>query len=41
MFIMTFTVGSLNVRLLDKFEHLQGSVNVSPKKLSDTEILGR
>ena len=35
------SVGSLNARILDKFEHLQGSVNVSLKKLSDIEKLGR
>jgi hypothetical protein len=35
------SVGSLNARLLDQYECLQASINISPKKLSDTEKLKR
>jgi hypothetical protein len=35
------SVGSLNASLLDRFEDLQGSVNVSPKKLSNIKKLER
>ena len=35
------SVGSLNATLLDKFENLQTSVNISPKKLSNMEKLER
>jgi hypothetical protein len=35
------SVGSLNARLLDEFEKLQGSVVVSPKALDKTEKVRR
>jgi hypothetical protein len=35
------SVGSLNATLLDKFENLQASVTISPKKLSNMEKLER
>jgi hypothetical protein len=34
-------VGSVNARLLEPFESLQGSVVVSPKRLSNVEKVGR
>ncbi|MFT6992633.1 MAG: hypothetical protein ACJASL_004633 [Paraglaciecola sp.] len=35
------SVGSLNANLLEKFESVQASINISPKKLNDTEKLKR
>jgi hypothetical protein len=34
-------VGSLNSRLLEQYDHLQDTVTVSPKKLSNVKKLGR
>ncbi|AGH42543.1 hypothetical protein C427_0433 [Paraglaciecola psychrophila 170] len=41
LYLQKICVGSLNSRLLEQYDHLQDTVTVSPKKLSNVQKLGR